>query len=313
VGGLISFYKTVDDKIVEIDDCEDGAWINVTSPSDEDIEKLMSVTKIIPEFLKASLDDEETSHIEAEDDQTLIIIDIPLAEKDGENIVFSTIPLCIIVTQTNLITICLKETSVIKEFSTGQVKGVYTNLKTRFIFQIFYKVAARFLQYLRQIDKISKFVEKQLHQSMKNKELLQLYDLEKSLVYFSTSLKANEVTLEKIYRGRVIKLYEEDQDLLEDVLIEIRQAIEMSQIYSTILSRTMDAFSSIISNNLNFVMKYLSSIAIVISVPNLIAGIYGMNVDIPFQHGQYSFIIPIVISLILAIITAVSLYKHKLF
>ena len=140
------------------------------------------------------------------------------------------------------------------------------------------RVATRYLQFLKQIDKLSSSLEKQLRKSMKNKELIQLLDIQKSLVYFSTSLKADETTLEKLMRGRYIKLYEDDQDLLEDVLIEIKQAIEMSSIYLNILSGTMDAFASVISNNLNIVMKVLASITIVISIPNIIAGFYGMNV-----------------------------------
>ena len=154
-----------------------------------------------------------------------------------------------------------------------------SNTEVRYTDLTLLQVAKRFLQYLKQIDKIYSYMERQLYKSQRNKELIQLLDLEKSLVYFNTSLKANEVTLEKILRGRIITLYEEDHDLLEDVLIEVRQAIEMANIYSSIISGMMDAFASVISNNLNVTMKVLSSITILLAIPNIIFGFYGMNVS----------------------------------
>ena len=172
------------------------------------------------------------------------------------------------------------------------------------------RIAARFLIYLKQIDKLSSTTESRLHQSMRNKELIQLLGLEKSLVYFSTSLKSDEVTLEKILRGRIIKLYEEDEDLLEDVLIEVKQAIEMCNIYSGILSGMMDAFASVISNNLNIVMKVLTAITIVMAIPNMVFSFYGMNVSgLPFPVWW----VPIVISLIIAGIGTFILVKKDMF
>lgn len=193
------------------------------------------------------MDEEESSHIDSEDNNTLVVIDIPMVEKEGKNITYSTMPMGLILTEKNIITVSIRDNSVVDEFSRGLVKGVQTNLKTRFLLHIMLRVATRYLQYLKQIDKISNYVETELRESMKNSEPLQLLDIEKSLVYFSSSLKGNEITLEKIMRGRVIKLYDEDQDLLEDVLIEVKQAIEMSNIYLNILSGTMDAFASVIS------------------------------------------------------------------
>ena len=174
-------------------------------------------------------------------------------------------------------TVSAKENSVVEDISKGVVKGIQTNLKTRFVFTILLRIAARYLQYLKQIDKIQSYVEGTLHKSMHNKGLIQLLGLEKSLVFFSTSLKANEAVLEKLMRGRYIKLYEEDQDLLDDVLIEVRQAIEMTNIYSNILSTTMDTFASIISNNLNIVMKRMTTLTIIIAVPTIVFSFYGMN------------------------------------
>ena len=282
---MVSYYKTIDGRISEIEQYESGCWINCVAPEEDEIEALIQNFNIEPDFLRASLDEEESSHIDSEDGNTLIIIDIPVVEKHEKNIRYSTMPLGIMLTEKNVITVCLKETALLSEFAEGVLKGVMTNLKTHFVLHIMLRMATKYLQYLKQIDKISDHVERELRKSMKNQELIQLLDIEKSLVYFSSSLKADEVTLEKIMRGRYIKLYDEDQDLLEDVLIEIKQAIEMSNIYSNILSGTMDAFASIISNNLNIVMKVLTSITILMAIPTMIASFYGMNVTgLPAPH-----------------------------
>ena len=262
--------------------------------------------------LCAALDEEESSRIESEDGQTLVIIDVPYMEEEQEEktVVYTTTSIGIILTPANFITVSARETLVIDEFAEGRVKGVQTHLKTRFLLAILLRVAARFQLYLKQIDRLSLATETQLHRSMQNKELFQLLGLEKSLVYFSTSLKSNELTLEKILRGRIIKLYEDDQDLLEDVLIEIKQAIEMCNIYSGILSGTMDAFASIISNNLNIVMKILAAVTIVMAIPNIVFGFYGMNV---VGFGGVTMFVPIAVTLILMALSAVILAKLGMF
>jgi len=275
---MLSYYKTIDGHILPIPSCEPGCWINCVAPDDEEINSLIADFQIEPDFFRAAMDEEESSHIDNEDANTLVILDIPVIEKSGRNITYTTTPLGIILTERNVITVSTKENPIINEFCEDLVKGVQTNLKTRFILHLMLRIASKYLQYLKQIDKISNFVEKELRKSMKNSELIQLLDIEKSLVYFSSSLKGNEITIEKIMRGRYIKLYDEDQDLLEDVLIEIKQAIEMSNIYLNILSGTMDAFASVISNNLNMVMKVLASITLIISIPTVISSMYGMNV-----------------------------------
>lgn len=307
---MISFHKTINGRIAPIEIAEDNCWINVVAPTDTEIEQLVNDYGIEPEFFRASLDEEESSHIDSEDGHTLIIIDVPISEKPDDNLIYYTMPIGIIFVEKHIITVSLKDNPVIQEFSDGVVRNVQTNLKTQFVLHIFYRIANRYLQYLKQIDKISSFVETELRKSMRNKELTQLMDLEKSLVYFSTSLKSNEVTLEKILRGRFIKLYDEDQDLLEDVLIEVKQAIEMANIYLSILSGTMDAFASVISNNLNIVMKVLTSITILMSVPTLIFSFYGMNVDLPGNH--LGIIFPIGLSVIITAIAGVLLHKKDM-
>ena len=304
---MIGFYKTINGRICQIEKPEEGCWIDVVNPDENEINYLISQFSLEPDFIRAALDEEESSRIECEDGTTLVIIDAPVAKKNDDSVIYFTLPIGILVTQEHVITISLKQNSIINEFAGGVVKNVQTNLRTQFILFIMLRVATRFLQHLKQIDKVSILLERQLRKSMKNKELIQLLDLQKSLVYFSTSLKSDETTMEKMMRGRYIKLYEEDQDLLEDVLIEIKQAIEMSNIYLNILSGTMDAFASVISNNLNIVMKVLASVTIVISIPNIIAGFYGMNVmGLPLARF---FWFPILLSL--ALMAGVGFILHK--
>jgi len=301
---MISFYKTENNKMVQLDERCDGCWINVSEPTEPEIDELAQALSIEEDFLRAALDEEESSRIDSEDGITLVIIDIPRVEREDEAVIYSTMPFGIIFTPKNVVTVCLRENTIIREFANGTAKQFKTEHKTQFALQLMYTVANRYLQYLKQIDKISSHVEKKLRADMMNAELIQLLDLEKSLTYFSTSLKSNLATMNKLLRGREIKLYEEDQELMDDLLIEVRQAIEMSELYSSILSGTMEAFASIISNNLNVVMKRLTSISIILTIPTMIASFYGMNVSgLPIP----SFWFPVIISGVLALATAILL------
>ncbi|AWW27028.1 magnesium transporter CorA family protein [Acetobacterium carbinolicum] len=308
---MIKIYKTIEGKIQEVESIEKNSWINMVNPTEEELHFITRELEVESDFLRAALDEEEISRVELEDNnQALITIDVPVIEKDTKMVLYTTIPVGIIQTEENIITVCLRENTLIDDFAKGRVKNVHTNLRTRFIFQILYRVASRFLIYLRHINRMSTDIERQLHISLKNKELIQLLDLEKSLVFFSTSLKANQGVLEKLQRGRIIKLYEEDKELLEDVLIEVQQAIEMSNIYANILSGTMDAFASIISNNLNIVMKILTSLTILMAIPTMIASFYGMNVEgLPVPN----FWTIILISVACTGVAAFVLFKKKMF
>ncbi len=308
---MITYLKTEEGRIVTLQGLQDGCWVNVVSPTEQEIIYLVETLGLDMGFVRSSLDEEETSRIESEDDQTLVIVDVPVAEKQSENtMLYSTMPIGVITTDKAIYTISLKENAVLTEIAGGMVKNVQTHLRTRFFLTLMLRIAGRYLQYLKQIDKISNLMEQQLHKSLKNKELIQLLGLEKSLVYFSTSLKANDLTLEKILRGRFIKLYEEDKELLEDVLIEIKQAIEMSGIYSNVLSGMMDAYASVISNNLNIVMKVLTSLTIIMAIPAIISGLYGMNVDnIPITNFWF----PVGLSLVLMVTVGYILKKKNLF
>lgn len=296
---MISYFVNENGKLSEVTVPVAGCWVNLINPTETELAKIEETLGADPSMLRAALDAEETSHIDMEDDQTLIIVDVPIAETADEQntIVYSTLPVGMLIMHDYVITISLKETSTFRDMREGRIRNLSPSQKTKFILQILLRVANRYLYYLKQVDKISHSVEKQLHKSMKNKELFQLLDLEKSLVYFTTSLQSNSITMKKIMTGRVLKLYDEDQDLLEDVMIEVNQAIEMSNIYSSILSGMMDAFASVISNNLNIVMKVLTSVTILLTIPNVVFSFYGMNVSwLPFPTSWFAAIAAAVIT-----------------
>ena len=313
---MIRIFKTEDGAMHEKEEMQPGCWIALTNPTASEIIDIADTYQIDPDHLRAPLDEEERSRIEVEDEYTLILVDIPSIEERNGKDWFVTIPLAIITTKDVLITVCLEETPVLTSFMDGRVRDFHTFMKTRFILQILYKNATQFLQYLRIIDKKSEVIERKLHQSQKNEELIELLELEKSLVYFTTSLRSNEVVLEKLLRIEKIKKYPEDTDLLEDVIVENKQAIEMANIYSGILSGTMDAFASVISNNLNIVMKFLATVTIVLSIPTIIFSAYGMNlkgIGMPFADHPQGFLIVCLFSLVVCLVVALIMAKKKLF
>lgn len=289
---MLQIFKTLENCTNEQDVIEPGCWINLKNPTEDELKLVTEKTGLYMEFLRAALDEEETSRLDFEDDQHLVIVDIPFMDVENNSVQYHTIPLGIVLNDQYIVTICLRDSRIIEDFMQKKVKNFYTFKKSRFILQLLLRIATYYLSYLRQIDKTSGVIESRLHRSMRNKELIQLLSLEKSLVYFSTSLRQNEVTLEKMLKLSIMRKYPEDQDVLEDVIVENKQAIEMAGIYSNILSGTMDAFASIISNNLNIVMKFLASITIIMTIPNIISSIYGMNFDwMPMMHNSYGFFI----------------------
>ncbi|MDO4438342.1 MAG: magnesium transporter CorA family protein [Eubacteriales bacterium] len=311
---MIRYFVTVDGIIVERESPVPGGWISMTRPTASEIEFVADKYDIDPNDLRAPLDEEERSRIQIEDNYTAILVDIPAVEERNGTDWFVTLPLGIFTTDDVIITVCLQDSPVLSAFTDGRVRDHHTYKKTRFILQILYKNASLFLQYLRIIDKKSEIIEKNLHKSQKNKELIELLELEKSLVYFTTSLRGNEMVLEKLLKVNKIKKYPEDEDLLEDVIVENKQAIEMANIYSGILSGTMDAFASVISNNQNLVMKTLAAITIVMSIPNIIAGLYGMNVSgIPFANNPMAFAFVCIFTLAVILIATFILKKKDMF
>jgi magnesium transporter len=313
---MIRIFKTEEGTIHQKDEAESGCWIALTDPTATEILEIAEKYEIDPDHLKAPLDEEERSRIESEDHYSLILVDIPAIEERNEKDWYVTIPMGIIMTEDMIVTVCLEDTPVLTAFMDGRVRDFHTYMKTRFILQILYKSASLYLQYLRIIDKKSEVVERELHKSQKNRELIELLELEKSLVYFTTSLRSNEVVFEKLLKNEKIKKYPEDTELLEDVIIENKQAMEMANIYSGILSGTMDAFASVISNNLNIVMKFLATITIVMSIPTMVASFYGMNVNpagMPYAQSLYGFWIVLGFAVALSLLVALIFSKKNLF
>ena len=314
---MIKIYNTdiVTDKFEEINEYREGSWINMINPSEEEIKTVCSNLNIQEDFIRYSLDSEEKARIdyEEDDDTVLFIMDVPILEQVENHEIYTTMPFGMIVVRDDfIITVSLKELDILKDFTINKVKGFATYMKSRFILQVMYKNSSSYLNYLKLINRETEITENRLKTSMKNKELLKLLDLEKSLVYFITSLRANEAVMERTIKIKNIKLYEDDEDILEDAIIENKQAIEMSKIYKDILDSTMDAYSSIISNTLNEVMKLLTSITIIISIPTLIASLWGMNVEVPFEIEKYGFGILCGIAFIVTAITIALLNKKGL-
>jgi len=313
---VIRIFKTIDGSIHQIQEPEEGCWIALTNPTATEIFEISEQFDIEVDDLRAPLDEEERSRIEAEDNYTLILADVPAIEERNDKDWYVTIPLGIILTENMIFTVCLEDTQVLTRFMEGRVRNFFTYMKTRFILQILYRNASMYLRYLRIIDKKSEQIETKLHMSTRNQELMELLELEKSLVYFTTSLRSNEMVLEKLLKMDSVKKYPEDTELLEDVIIENKQAIEMANIYSGILSSMTGTFASVISNNLNIVMKVLAVITIVTSVPNIVSSAYGMNVNpkgMPFSGSPWGFLIVNVMSLCLSILVAVFLSKKNFF
>ncbi|WP_300276982.1 magnesium transporter CorA family protein [Peptacetobacter sp.] len=310
---MIRYYKTIDSKLEKINQSETGCWINLVEPNQSEIHEIHNYTNIELESINAALDEEERSRIEVNDNHTLILIDIPIDESDSNNSLYSTIPLGIIITDDFIITVCSEQTKILNDFIVGHIKDFYTHMRSRFLLQILHKNASYYLHYLRRINKMTTTLEKEIYNSMQNKQLIQLLELEKSLVYFSTSLKANELVLNKMLKTSSIKKYHDDDDLLDDVIVENRQALEMATIYGDILSRIMDAFSAIISNNQNNVMQFLTVVTLIVSLPTLISGFFGMNVGgIPLATNPNGFWLISLISAIICIIITFFMSKNKL-
>ncbi|MGM9525159.1 MAG: magnesium transporter CorA family protein [Peptococcaceae bacterium] len=286
-----TIYKTSEETgyLEEVSEYCDGNWVNLISPTAEEVKDVSQHFDIELQDMISALDEDERARVDADDDYTLIIIDVPYREEEDGRDAYGTVPMAIILgdkQQKYIITICLREIPLVEDFSRGKIKKFYTYKKTRFIIQILYRNATYYLQYLRMLERSSGKIEQELHKSTRNEELFQLLSLDKSLVYLSNSLRANELVLERLMRLESVKKYPEDEELLEDAIVENKQAIEMANVYSSILDVTMEAYSSVISNNLNSVMKVLTSITIILTIPTMIFSFFGMNVPLPLQGAN---------------------------
>ena len=298
-----------------LQDIERESWVMLIDPTQEELYQISESYRIDIDDLKAALDPEERSRLENEEDYTMILVNIPVVEDDNGKRWYETIPLGIYITKKIVFTVCLEETNILGQYVDGLVPEFYTYMKTRFVYQILYNNAALFLHYLRIIDQRANQIEDVLLETSRNKDLIQLYDLEKCLVYFTTSLKSNEVVLEKLRKHIGLRHYEEDQELLEDVIIENKQAMEMTYIYHNILRSTMSLFGSIIDNNLNQSMKFLAAVTIIVELPTMISGLYGMNVKLssmPFAQSSYGFAVIAAFSVVVCLLAVCILKKKNL-
>lgn len=317
---MIKIYKSLESgplRELSLKTLEKGAWINMIAPTPYELKTIASRTNVEPDFLRSALDDEERSHTDVEESAILILTNVPVMRGQDS---YDTLPLSIILTPEYIITVCLEETPVLAEFSVQTAKFFRTFKRTRFLFQILYKSATFYLRYLRQISKLSDEIELMLRDAMQNEDILRLLELQKGLTYFNAALRSDGAVLDKLLRLRsnqsvqpLLKIYEEDEDLLEDVIIENKQAREMVEMYSQILSRMADTFSSIISNNQNRVMKFLTAMTIILAIPTVIASFFGMNVPVPFAELPPAFSMIAVLSLCTAFSAAYVLWRHNMF
>lgn len=314
---MLTIYRsdTATRKIERTEDISAGCWVDLENPSEEEIQRVCDAAQISRDFIVAALDSEEKPRLDREedDDTKLVLIDVPIDTSDDESISFDTLPLGMILVRDDIfITVCLENTEVMKEFKNGYRRRQFsTRLKNRFVLQIFYESASSYLKNLRALDKERERVEKTLASTYKNPELLALLDIQKSLVYFETSLKANESVMEKIQRGKALTMYDDDDEALEDAIIENKQALEMTQIYSNVLESTMDVYSSLISNNLSSIMRFLTSVTIFLAIPTMVAGYWGMNVPVPMQENPWGFWAVLGVSIIASAIISILINKRK--
>ena len=280
---MLTIYKTSPQGLKVITEFEDDSWTSVVNPTYDELERVAKAFSVPVEILTDPLDIEERSRFETEDNAQMIILRIPVADTSAHRILFFTVPLGILVSNSRIATICRKDNEVMADFVDGKVRNFSTANQMRFILQVFLRTSLLYLRNLKEIHTDSSILQEKLHKAMVNKHLLSLLNLQKSLVFFATSLRSNELMIERLQKAPFFKLGEEEQDLFDDVMVENRQAIEMSSIYNNILTGMMDAFASLISNNMGGVVKLLTSITIIIAWPTFIASLIGMNVTMPFH------------------------------
>ena len=311
---MISYYTENNHKLDMVEEIPKTGWISLICPTDEELRSVSMAFDLPMEACRAALDLDERSRIEIDDNYRMLLVNIPTREETSDRELYTTIPLAIILTASHVITVCSKNTHILRGFANGSERDFHPGKQSRFVFQILYATARRYLIYLRLIEKKIDAAELEFNRFQKNRELLELMKLEKSLVYFTTGLRSNESVLEKLVRTDVVKKYEEDSDLLEDVIVENKQAIEMAKIHTEILSNMSNTFAAVISNNLNVAMKVLAIITVVMAIPTMLFSAYGMNVQqMPLSENPYGFSIIIAIAIVASIITMLIILKIKLF
>ena len=308
---MLTIYKTTEQGLEQLDSMANGTWVKAVDPTPEEIQKLVD-WGIDADYINYSLDLDEMPRMERDEDYTFILIRIPHRQPDSD-IPYITIPLGIMIKGNTIVTICRYDKEMFKILANGKYRLLKTGKRYRFALYIFLETATRYLMHLREINRITEALEDQLQKSTRNREVLELLKYQKSLTYFATALRSNEVMMERVQRTQIFNYYEDDQDLLEDVLTENQQAIQMTSIATELLSAMMDAFASIISNNLNMVMKALAAITIIISLPTIVASFFGMNVNLPFQTHPLAFWLTVGISAALISLAVLIFYKRDWF
>jgi len=312
---MIQYFINKEGRTVEIHEPENGAWVNIAPPLKQaEFEHLSEELDIPLDFLTDSLDIDEKSRFELEDDVKLIVIKTPTENNsiNESDAYYITIPIVIILTHNQIITVNSFDNAAIKKFL-NTFHNRHPEKRNMMVLKIFEKVVMNFLEYLKEINQRRNQLEQKLYDSNRNEELLYLMRIQKSLVYFVTALRSNELVLMKLERTNFLGLNDDEKEFLNDLIVDTSQALEMANVYTNILSSTMDAFASIISNNLNLVMKRLTSITIVLTFPVLVSSIYGMNVDIPYQHSPHAFYIPVILSIVISVIMSWYFMKKKWF
>jgi len=312
---MVEIFRTDQHVLSTLDDIQEGCWINMVEPTRKEISQIAEKFEIEPDDIASALDEEESSRISLEDGYTLILVDIPTPEVRHEKKMYTTIPLGIILKSDAIITVCKEETPIINYFVKNKVKEFSTKKKMRFVYQLLFRSAMIYQANLRLIDKKRVEIEERIDGNTSDTDLIELHELESTLVYFATSLRANSIVLERLRRYKRLEQYPEDMELLEDVMVEYQQAIEMTTIYRDVIDGTRELLSSVIDSKLNNVMKYLTSITIVMAIPTIISGIYGMNVAgewMPFATTAYGFEIIVGIILVICVIVLWFLRKKKM-
>lgn len=312
---MIKIYRTKNSKIGELHAFEPGSWIQLTDPSMDEMQMVSERFDIDLADVRAAMDADESSRVDLEDDYTLILVDIPVIEIRNDQRAYTAIPLGILLLDDYLITICAEETPVLEYFVKSTVREFSTKKQMRFVYQILYRTCMLYQIYLRTIDNKRTEIEERVQEDMKEEDLVTLHELESNLVYFATSLRANGAVIDRLSRYSRVRQFPEDKDLLDDVKVENAQAIEMTIIYRDIIHGTRELLSNIIDIRLNNVMRYLAAITIVMAIPNIVSGFYGMNVAgewVPLHNTPFGFGIICVITLVICIISLKVLKKKKM-
>ncbi|MCS6993494.1 MAG: magnesium transporter CorA family protein [Anaerolineales bacterium] len=306
---MLKFIKSTEQGLQCLDSFVNGCWVSAIDPTPEEVKQLEE-WGVYPEYVQYSLDIDEMARTERDEEYTFILIRIPFDNGAAADVPYITLPLGIMLLNNCVVTICKQENEVIRALQNGKYRGLKTAKRYRFALYLLLETATRYLTLLRQINKTTEVIEDRLEKSTRNREVLELLKYQKCLTYFATALRSNEVMMERLRRMQVFNQYEEDQDLLEDVLTENQQAIQMVNIASEVLAALMDAFASVISNNLNVIMKILAALTIALNIPTIVASFYGMNVGLPLQEHPSAFVYIVALAVLLTVLAMYIFYKR---